>query len=153
MDALLAELQQDHELQTRAALLARDEATNEESRAEGKYDTRGQEAAYLAESQAKIATELSDAITFYRSLKLPDSRPPAAIEVGSVVKVERPGKPLWCFIGSRAGGTDFTYEGKAFTVITPASPLGRLLLGKKQGDTVYLVARGKPQAHRIAETA
>ena len=48
-DAILAQLRAKLALQTRAAWLARDEATNEESRAENKYDTRGQEAAYLAE--------------------------------------------------------------------------------------------------------
>ncbi len=152
ISALLAVLSEDLDLQTRAAHLARDEATNEESRAENKYDTRGQEAAYLAEGQAKIATELATAITLFRSLPLPDSRPPAKIELGTVVTVERNGSVIRGIIGPRAGGTDFTCDGETFTVITPVSPLGRLLIGQKQGDTVYLVARGKPQPHRIAET-
>ena len=54
--ALLAQLQSDLDLQVRAAQLARDEATHEESRPESKYDTHAQEAAYLAEGQARAAS-------------------------------------------------------------------------------------------------
>ena len=41
-----------------AAALARDEAISEESRPENKYDTHSQEAAYLAEGQARLAGEI-----------------------------------------------------------------------------------------------
>ena len=153
LQALLEVLEDDLALQTRAANLARDEATNEESRAENKYDTRGQEAAYLAEGQAKIATELVEAITLYRSLKLTDCGPPNPITVGTVMEITRNGSSMFSFLGPRAGGTDFEFEGVSYTVITPVSPLGRAVLGRRQGETVYLTARGKPQPHLIADTA
>ena len=44
-----------------AANTSKDEATDQESRQEGKYDMRGQSAAYLAAGQAKLATELAEA--------------------------------------------------------------------------------------------
>ena len=53
--AILHELRQELARQTRAAEMARDEAISEESRAENKWDTHSQEAAYLAEGQAKLA--------------------------------------------------------------------------------------------------
>ena len=46
---IVAQLRAALELQTRAALLSRDEAISEESRPENQYDMRSQEAAYLAE--------------------------------------------------------------------------------------------------------
>ena len=49
-DAIVAQLQRELALQSRAANEAREEATSEESKSEGKYDMRGQEAAYLAEA-------------------------------------------------------------------------------------------------------
>lgn len=153
LSALLEVLQADLDLQTRAALLARDEATNEESRAENKYDTRGQEAAYLAEGQAKLATELADAIALFRTLPLPATPPPLPIQLGSVVEVERNGEVLRGLVGPRAGGTDFICDGLTYVVITPASPLGRGLLGRRAGETVHLLARGRPQPHRIVSTA
>ena len=153
LQALLEVLEDDLDLQTRAANLARDEATNEESRAENKYDTRGQEAAYLAEGQAKIASELVEALSLYRSLSLGDNRPPNAITVGAVINIRRAGSSILGFLGPRAGGTEFVYEGATYTVITPVSPLGRALLGRRQGETVHLPARGKPQPHVIVDTA
>lgn len=146
----MAQLHTELELQVRAANLARDEATNEESRSDNKYETRGQEAAYLAQGQAKIATEISESISLYRGLNLTRPTSPV-VEIGSVVAIERPDGALNGFIGPRSGGTEFTVDDVNFTVITPASPLGRALLGRKVGETVYLVARGKPQAHRIIE--
>ena len=151
LEALLAQLQTELDLQIRAANLARDEATNEESRAENKYDTRGQEAAYLAQGQAKIATEISESITLFRGLKLDSKLINTVIEIGSVVKIERPGGTIRGFMGPRSGGTEFSVGEELFTIITPASPLGRALLGRRVGDTVYLTARGRPQAHRIVE--
>ena len=53
-----------------AANTARDEATNEESRAEDRFDMRSQSAAYLAAGQAKLAGELQAAIAAYRSMPL-----------------------------------------------------------------------------------
>lgn len=152
LQALLDVLEDDLALQTRAANLARDEATNEESRADNKYDTRGQEAAYLAEGQAKIATELLEAIALYRTLKLSDDRPPAAVTIGTVIEINRAGSPLFGFLGPRCGGTAFEFENVSYTVITPVSPLGRALLGRRRGETFYLSARGKPQAHVIVQT-
>lgn len=153
LPALLTQLNAELELLVRAANLARDEATNEESRADNKYDTRGQEAAYLAEGQAKIATELSESISIYRELTLPATPNSHPIEIGSIVLIDRSGSIINGLVGPRAGGTEFSVGETTYTIITLASPLGRLLIGRKAGDTVYLAARGKPQAHRIRETA
>ena len=151
--ALLVQLNAELELLVRAANMARDEATNEESRADNKYDTRGQEAAYLAEGQAKIATELSESISIYRKLDLRPTPPPSPIDIGTVVRIKRPGGTINGFLGPKSGGTEFSVDSVDYTVITPVSPLGRLLLGRKAGDVVYLQARGKAQAHEITETA
>lgn len=153
LKALLVQLNAELELLVRAANLARDEATNEESRAENKYDTRGQEAAYLAEGQAKLASELSESITLFSDLELRPTPPPSSIQVGTVVQVKRPGGIINGFLGPRSGGTEFDVDSVTYTVITPVSPLGRLLLGRKAGDTIYLPTRGKPQAHEIIDTA
>ena len=149
-NALLDQLQRDLELLTRAALLARDEATDEESRAESKWDTRGQEAAYLAEGQAKMVQELQEAINLWKSLPLPAANPAAAIEAGSVFVVEQKQGPLRGFMGPKAGGVEFIFEGATYTIVTPASPLGRAVLGKRAEDFVNLMVRRKPQPHRIS---
>ena len=60
--AILAQLEAELATLTTAAHDAHAEATDEENRAEDKYDMRSQSAAYLAAGQAKLATELGEVI-------------------------------------------------------------------------------------------
>ena len=59
-DAIIRHLRDELTRQTNAATMARDEAISEESRAESKWDTHSQEAAYLAEGQARLAVEIGE---------------------------------------------------------------------------------------------
>src|SRR5687767_13028441 len=90
--AIVSRLTDELDTLTRAALMARDEATNEESKAEGKYDTRGQEAAYLAEGQARLALELQETIAAYQMLTLPEFSARDAIDLGAIVTLEASGR-------------------------------------------------------------
>lgn len=148
--ALLRKLNDDLALLTEAALLARDEAIDEESRAESKWDTRGQEAAYLAEGQANLAQELREAIQLWETLELPTSETVnPAIQLGRIFVIDQKPADLHGWIGPRAGGAEFEFEGATYTVVTPSSPLGRAVLGKRVDDFVNLMVRRKPQPHRI----
>jgi len=139
--AILAKLHADLGQQTAAAHLARDEAISEESRAENKYDTHSQEAAYLAEGQAKLAQEIADNIAMYTTLPLPDFPAGAAIAAGAVVGLAAGRATTWYLIGPRAGGLQIAAGDREILVITPQSPLGRELLGKRAGETVRLPGR------------
>ena len=147
--ALVEKLTAELEVLTRAALMARDEATNEESKAEGKYDTRGQEAAYLAEGQAKLAVELQESVVLYQSLPLSDFAPHDAADIGAVVTLETRGRSSHYFLGPRNGGIELSVAGRELIVVTPQSPLGRQLLGRRVGETVQLPGRSGPVAHRV----
>ncbi len=151
LSAFLDKLKSDLALITRAALLARDEAIDEESRAESKWDTRGQEAAYLAEGQAQMATELTEAINLFRELDISPTPPHSAIRVGSVFVVKQRQGKMHAFVAPRAGGTEVALDGKSFTVVTPTSPIGREALGKKAGDSITMIIRRKPQPFEILD--
>jgi len=150
--ALLQELQRELDVLTQAAHLARDEAISEESRAESKWDTRGQEAAYLAEGQARIAADLQESISLWQSIPLESHAPPHAIGIGTVFVVKQPHGTLRGIIGPRSGGTEFEFEGQIFTAVTPISPLGRNVVGRRAGDFISLPGKGKPRPQLIAET-
>lgn len=136
--------------QTNAAAMARDEAISEESRAENKWDTHSQEAAYLAEGQAKLAGEIKASIELYRTLPLPDFSSEDVIALGAVVEIEASGgTSAWYFLGPRGGGLELNSEGRNVLVLTPHSPLGRQLLGKRVGDRVVTGNRGGSQGQRI----
>jgi hypothetical protein len=140
---ILRQLKAEYELQTQAAELAHDEAISEESRPENKYDTHSQEAAYLAEGQAKLAAEIAESITFYQSLALPAFSEATPLALGALVQLSSRRGDVWYFLGPRAGGLEVELpEHGSVCVLTPQSPLGRQLLGKRQGDTVALPGRG-----------
>lgn len=141
-DAILAQLRAELALQTGAALLARDEAISPESRAENKYDTHSQEAAYLAEGQARLAGEIDVSLAHYTTMPLPDFGPGDVIALGAIVEVSARTTSAWYFIGPRAGGLELRVDGHDLLVLTPQSPLGRALLGRRAGDAVRAPGRG-----------
>jgi transcription elongation GreA/GreB family factor len=110
------------------------EATHESSKAESKYDTRGLEAAYLAGGQARQAREIQDSIKVYQSLATRDFVRDEAIDLTALVELEIDGTRSWYFIGPKNGGLEVEHQGKEITVITPQSPLGQNLIGKKAGQ-------------------
>lgn len=144
LDQIVARLQTELELLTTAALATHTEATDEENKAEDKYDTRGLEASYLAHGQSKAAEETALALAQFQALVLRDFAASEPIGLGALVTVDGSGR---YFIGPRAGGTEITLNGDTVLVITPQSPLGRQLLGRRQGDTVQLDVGGKRAAH------
>ncbi len=133
---IVAQLDEARQNQERAAALARDEATHEESRPESKYDTHSQEAAYLAEGQARLASELAAARTALAALPLPDFDGTTPIALGALVELEQPSGSAWYFVGPAAGGTSVAVEGREILVVTPQSPLGRQLMGATVGASI-----------------
>jgi len=69
---IVTRLQTELELLTTAALATHAEATDEENKAEDKYDTRGLEASYLAHGQSKAAEETALALAQFQALVLRD---------------------------------------------------------------------------------
>lgn len=152
-DAIVAQLQSELDLQARAALDSRDEATSVENKAEGKYDMRSQEAAYLAEGQARLAAEIAESISLYRTLELPDFSKGRPVALGALVTLEAKSKRTIYFLGPRNGGLEITHDGSTYLVVSPSSPLGRQLLGRVVGDSVQLPGRGGAVIHRVVELA
>jgi transcription elongation GreA/GreB family factor len=137
------------EIYFRAAQFSRAEATHESNKAENKYDTRGLEASYLARGQSKQAAELEAAIAEYQKLGARKFADGDAIAVGALVELEHGGESSIYFLGPRAGGTEVLHDRKEILVITPQSPLGEQLMGKKSGDQPQLTFGGAKQPAKI----
>jgi len=133
----------------RAANASRAEATHEQNKAESKYDTRGLEASYLARGQSKQAAEIESAIAEFEELAARQLADGEAVASGALVELETGGEHSFYFIGPRAGGTEVVHDKKEILVITPQSPLGEQLLGRKQGDQPQLNLGGTKQTARI----
>ena len=136
---IVAQLGEELQVYFRAASASRMEATHEQSKAENKYDTRGLEASYLARGQSRQAAEIQGAIAAFEELAPRHFGGAEPVDVGAFVELETEGEKAAYFIGPRAGGTEVTHDRRTVLVITPESPLGKQLMGRKQGDVLKIV--------------
>ena len=146
---ITARLTDELEIYFRAAQFSRAEATHESSKAESKYDTRGLEASYLARGQSRQAAEIEAAIVEFEKMPVKKFGADEPIGLGALVELETDGENLFYFIGPRAGGTEVLHDKKEILVITPQSPLGEQLLGKKSGDCPQLTLGGARKPAKI----
>jgi transcription elongation GreA/GreB family factor len=134
IELIIASLTESLMVLEKAARASHEEATHESSRAESKYDTRGLEAAYLAGGQARQAKEILDSINTYEALATRDFAPGEPIGLTALVELDAGGTPSVYFIGPRNGGLEIRHRRKEIMVITPQSPLGQNLMGRKAGQ-------------------
>ena len=134
VEQVLAHLDAELTRYTRAARAAQSDATDDQSRAENKYDTRGMEASYLAHGQSRQARETAQAREQFAALDRRVFAPGEPVAVGALVEVEGNGERVFYFVGPSAGGTEVVHAGQEVLVVTGQSPLGRQLLGKRAGE-------------------
>ena len=135
LDAILASLTKDLEAVTRGARDSAAAASDPDSKAENKYDTRTLEASYVARGQAQRVVELQEAVQIFGGLSGNDCEPGAAITLGALVTLN--GEDHY-YVGPASGGTAVFWEGQEILVVTPLAPLGQKLLGKRAGEKVIL---------------
>jgi len=133
---------------------ARDGATASEKRENARVS---QEYSGLARGQkeraARALTELSVLETF-RPARLATRGP---VAVGAIVEVEMENdsgqgfQGRTFFLAPAGAGVELTGpDGDGFlSVVTPASPIGRAVLGKRVGDTVEVMVEGEPREWKI----
>jgi transcription elongation GreA/GreB family factor len=150
-----ATLQREADAMLAAATSARDAATHEEARPENDKDTRAIEAGYLAGAQAERVRELRDAVAALDAMPCRDAGEGEPVALGSLIRVEaneRGATRTWCYLmAPEGGGTRVEWNGESVSVITPASPLGRALLGRRRGDVVEVATdRGEGECELLA---
>jgi transcription elongation GreA/GreB family factor len=149
MECILEALRDNLAVLEKAARAAHAEATHESSKAENKYDTRGLEAAYLAGGQARQAREILESIKVYGALQVKEFGVTDPIELSALVELETQGTTGRYFIGPRNGGLEVDYKGTEIIVLTPQSPLGQQLMGKKAGQRWMTNFNGSRIDYRI----
>ena len=148
LKAIITRLDAELALSRAAARTAADGATDEQNKAENKYDTRGLELSYLAAGQGRQMAEAEATIGQLRALPLREFAPGDQIDLSALITLEAAEEQPLYFLAPRGGGTEVRCGGHAVLVITPQSPLGRQLLGRRAGDRVSFGRDGR--THRIA---
>lgn len=149
IERIIDRLQEELAAVTASAQAAREAATHEESKAEDQHDTRGLEASYLAGAQAGRALELQKTIMAFRQLELRDFGAQDRIAAGAIVELEQGRTRTICFVVPFGGGLSVPFDGRTLQLITPQSPLGEELIGRKAGSEFEIEARGGTREYRV----
>jgi transcription elongation GreA/GreB family factor len=132
---------------------ARDEAIHEENQPEDKYDTHHLEASYLAEGQSKLAIEVKESITRLSAIELKDLSSDDPISIGALVSLKSKNTHTHYFLSPSAGGLELSINGTEILVITPQSPIGQKLIGKKLNDEIEIENGPIPRSFLITSVA
>ena len=139
---IITHLRSDLDILVQAVKDAYNTATDQENVAENKYDTHGLEASYLVQGQARRAEELENALGMYQNLKLRQFSAGSYVLLSALVLLAGEGVERWLFVGPGAGGMEVDCGAGVVTIVTPVSPLGQALLGKRVGDLVEVDING-----------
>ncbi len=119
----------------KSAKEAHDAATNEESKAENKYDTRGLEASYLAGAQSRRVMELEESLFYLKKVKPEELEQKSSAELFTIVQVsDDDGEEKNFFILPVQGGVVVEHAQAKFQIITLSSPIGKAVYKKSIGD-------------------
>lgn len=134
LDKIRIELKSRLERLAKAAMDAHAAATDPDSKAESKYDTRRLEASYLAAGQARQVDELAEVVPIFETFSPPDFSMHDPIAMGALVEADIRGETTLLMLVPAAGGMVIDMHGQEITLLTPASALYQKLLGMRAGD-------------------
>ena len=114
-------------------------ATHEQSRQEDPKDTRAIEAEYIARGLAARVETLREHAALLTTLDLIDYSAGKPIGATALVELEdAEGNASRYFLIHVGAGEKLDVDNVVVQVLTPSSPLGKALMGKREGDDVEL---------------
>jgi transcription elongation GreA/GreB family factor len=145
VEQLVSRIQETANVATRAAHDATTEAREGATPAEKRDDARvALEAQSLAKGQARRAERADAALSALEAFRPRPLAPGARIALGAVVEVEDGAAGRTFFLAPVGAGIELTGpDGDGFlSVVTPASPIGRAVMGRSVGETVQVDVPG-----------
>ncbi len=124
----------------RAHETARQGATHEEAKPENDKDTRALEQSYVARGQAMRVEEARAGVAEAPATPVRDFAESDPVALGALVVVEEEGEQRAFFLAPHGGGTQLASA--TVQVVTPKSPIGRALTGRRAGDDCEVVVAG-----------
>jgi transcription elongation GreA/GreB family factor len=156
VEQLAAQLRESVHVARRAGQAAEAEAREGATPAEKREDARvaleqGSLARGQAERAKKAAAELS-LLDVFRPARLGANSP---VALGAVVEVEDGEQGRTFFLAPVGAGVELSGPGGDgfLSVVTPHSPVGRAVIGRKVGDTIEVTVQGEPREWTITYVA
>ncbi len=135
LDELIRRAKEELKALEASAEASRSLATDQEFKAESKYDTRALEASYLASAEAKRVEELKLEVQILEDVDLEASRKLGEISIGALVELQHQNQKRLYFLIPTAGGTVIKIGEEAVMVVSVFSPIGDALMGLKTGES------------------
>ena len=128
-----------------------DFATDQEFKAESKYDTRALEASYLASAEAKRVEELKLEIQILEDVDLDASKKLQEISIGALVELLHHEQKRLYFLIPTAGGTIIKVKDEAVLVVSVFSPIGDALMGLKAGEEFEVETPKETRTYQVVQ--
>ena len=156
VEQLAARLRESAAVARRAGLSASEEAREGATPAEKREDARvaleqGSLARGQAERAKRVAAELH-ALEIFRPTGLRADDP---VALGAIVEVEDEAQGRTFFLAPVGAGVELHGPGGDgfLSVVTPQSPVGRAVLGRRTGETIEVTIEGEPREWTITFVA
>ncbi|MGB0372953.1 MAG: transcription elongation factor GreAB [Opitutales bacterium] len=138
-DQLIEHTEQELAQVERAARDAAEYATDDEAKAESKWDTQGLEASYLAAGQAKKVGEFREALSKLQAMRTQINQHFNTVREGSLVTLNWADETNFYLIVPAAGGAELKQDdGTEVWTLTPPTPLGQRLIGKSASSSIRM---------------
>jgi len=113
-----------------------------------RYDTTKEESQYLTDANMVRLKQLESGLQAVKSMENKVGKK-ESVMLGCLVDVEKDGERSLYFVMPYGGGNLVKIDGYEFFVLTPSSPLGRQLIGKKEGDMFEFILGGKKNIIKV----
>lgn len=127
---------------------ARELATQDDLKSEGKYDTRAIEASYLAGAQGKRVEEIKLDIQMLEDIDITQTSSDK-LQLGSLALIRYNNQDRYYFISSTSGGSLIMVDETPILVISVFSPIGDAALGLSKGETFEVETPKEARAYQI----
>jgi transcription elongation GreA/GreB family factor len=148
LDELIKKMKSELATLEDAAKANKDFATDQEFKAESKYDTRSLEASYLAQAEAQRAEDIKLDIQMLEEVDIETSKE-GGIGIGSLVELLHKDQARQYFLIPTAGGTLVNLDGQSILVVSAFSPLGGALIGLKEGEVFEVETPKETRTYKV----
>lgn len=156
VEQLAARLRESATVARQAERAAAEEARDGATAAEKRENARvSQEYSSLARGQGQRAEKLMAELNSLASFRPVPLSPKSPIELGAIVEVEDDAVGRTFFLAPAGAGLELSGPGGDgfLSVVTPISPVGRAVLGRRVGDTVEVTVQGESREWTITYVA